>query len=88
MIDTFIIWNQMFLVMCLPFSYRDCSYFYPLLQLLSKFLSAAFSMGETSPNSGPFEPNTLFLGGEAGSDTAMMFHKYDLQGITDSFSSI
>lgn len=37
-------------------------------------------MGETSPNSGPFEPNTLFLGGEAGSDTAMMFHRFDLQG--------
>jgi hypothetical protein len=45
-------------------------------------------MGETSPNSGPFEPNTLFLGGEAGSDTAMMFHKYDLQGITAFSSSI
>ena len=42
----------------------------------------AFSMGETSPNSGPFEPNTLFLGGQGGSDTAMMFHKYDLEGFS------
>ena len=42
----------------------------------------AFSMGETTPNSGPFEPNTLYLGGEGGSDTAMMFHKYDLSGFS------
>lgn len=42
----------------------------------------AFSMGETSPNSGPFEPNTLYLGGESGSDTAMMFHKFDLKGFS------
>lgn len=42
----------------------------------------AFSMGETSPNSGPFEPNTLYLGGQGGSDTAMMFHKYDLEGFS------
>ena len=47
----------------------------------------AFSMGETSPNSGPFEPNTLYLGGEAGSDTAMMFHKYDLQGFSKYIGS-
>jgi putative AlgH/UPF0301 family transcriptional regulator len=42
--------------------------------------ATAFSMGETSPNSGPFEPNTLYLGGEDGKDTALMFHKYDLPG--------
>jgi putative AlgH/UPF0301 family transcriptional regulator len=42
----------------------------------------AFSMGETTPNCGPFEPNTLFLGGESGSDTAIMFHKYDLEGFS------
>jgi hypothetical protein len=28
--------------------------------------ATAFSMGETSPNSGPFNPNTLYLGGEDG----------------------
>lgn len=40
----------------------------------------AFSLGEMYPTSGPFEPNTVYLGGEQGSDTAMMFHKYDLSG--------
>ena len=40
--------------------------------------ATAFSMGETSPNSGPFGMNTLYLGGEDGSDRAIMFHKYDL----------
>ena len=40
--------------------------------------ATAFSMGETSPNSGPFGLNTLYLGGEDGSDRAIMFHKYDL----------
>ena len=40
--------------------------------------ATAFSMGETSPNSGPFGKNTLYLGGEDGSDRAIMFHKYDL----------
>ena len=47
----------------------------------------AFSMGETSPNSGPFEPNTLFLGGQGGSDTAIMFHKYDLEGFSKYIGS-
>lgn len=42
--------------------------------------ATAFCMGETSPNSGPFGPNTLHLGGEDGSDRAIMFHKYDLDG--------
>jgi len=40
----------------------------------------AFSMGETSPNIGIFAPNTLFMGGGNGEDTALMFHKYDLSG--------
>lgn len=40
----------------------------------------AFSLGETAPGIGPFAPNTLFMGGESGSDTALMFHKYDLRG--------
>jgi putative AlgH/UPF0301 family transcriptional regulator len=42
--------------------------------------ATAFSMGETTPNAGVFEGNTLFMGGSDGSDTAMMFHKYDLDG--------
>ena len=42
--------------------------------------ATAFCMGETSPNSGPFGPNTLHLGGEDGSDRAIMFHKFDLDG--------
>ena len=40
----------------------------------------AFTMGETSPNIGIFAPNTLFMGGGGGEDTALMFHKYDLSG--------
>jgi hypothetical protein len=47
----------------------------------------AFSMGESSPNCGPFEPNTVYLGGEGGSDTAMMFHKYDLQGFSKNIGA-
>ena len=41
---------------------------------------SAFTMGETSPNIGVFSPNTLFMGGGSGEDTALMFHKYDLSG--------
>jgi len=44
--------------------------------------ATAFTMGETTPNAGPFEANTLFMGGSDGTDTAMMFHKYDLQGFS------
>lgn len=40
----------------------------------------AFSMGETSPNSGVFAPNTLYMGGETGSDTALFLHKYEMDG--------
>ena len=40
--------------------------------------ATAFSMGETSPNSGPFGMNTLYLGGEDGGDRATIFHKCDL----------
>lgn len=42
--------------------------------------ATAFTMGETSPNCGPFIGNTLYLGGEDGSDKAIMFHKYHLDG--------
>lgn len=42
--------------------------------------ATAYTMGETIPTSGPFEQNTLYLGGEDGSDKAIMFHKYDLEG--------
>jgi len=40
----------------------------------------AFTMGETSPNSGVFAPNTLYMGGETGSDTALFLHKYKMDG--------
>ena len=42
--------------------------------------ATAFTMGETSPNCGNFVDNTLYLGGEDGSDKAIMFHKYELDG--------
>ncbi len=41
---------------------------------------SAFSMGETSPGIGCFETNTLFIGGEQGSDTAIMLGKRQLDG--------
>ena len=41
---------------------------------------SAFSMGETSPGIGCFEANTLFIGGEQGSDTAIMLGKLQLEG--------
>ena len=44
--------------------------------------ATAFSMGESSPNAGCFEANTLFMGGSDGSDTAIMLHKYDLDGFS------
>ena len=40
----------------------------------------AFTMGETSPNIGVFEANTLFMGGNEGSDMAIMLHCKDLGG--------
>ena len=40
----------------------------------------AFSLGETAPGMTTFEANTLFMGGENGNDTAMLFHKYNLGG--------
>lgn len=43
----------------------------------------AFSMGETAPGiDRVFEPNTIFIGGEQGPDMAIMFHKYDLDGMS------
>mmetsp|Transcript_9139 Transcript_9139/g.15135 ORF Transcript_9139/g.15135 Transcript_9139/m.15135 type:complete len:225 (+) Transcript_9139:120-794(+) len=41
---------------------------------------SAFTMGEMAANIGVFQPNTLFTGGSDGTDTAVMFHKYDLGG--------
>jgi putative AlgH/UPF0301 family transcriptional regulator len=41
---------------------------------------SACTMGESSPNIGVFESNTLFLGGNEGSDMAIMVHPYDLAG--------
>jgi putative AlgH/UPF0301 family transcriptional regulator len=41
---------------------------------------SAFSMGETSPGIGCFEANTLYIGGESGSDTAIMLGKVPLDG--------
>ena len=49
--------------------------------------ATAFTMGETSPNAEPFEGNTLFMGGDDGSDTAMMFHRYDLGGMSKYLGS-
>lgn len=40
----------------------------------------AFTMGESSPNIGVFESNTLFMGGTEGSDMAIMLHSFDLGG--------
>jgi putative AlgH/UPF0301 family transcriptional regulator len=40
----------------------------------------AFTMGESSPGIGVFEGNTLYMGGDNGSDTAIMLGKFDLQG--------
>jgi len=40
----------------------------------------AFTMGETSPNIGLFEGNTLFMGGGDGGDTAIMLGRFDLGG--------
>jgi len=45
--------------------------------------ASAFSLGETAPGiGGVFAPNTLFMGGEMGPDMAVMFHKYDLKGLS------
>ena len=41
---------------------------------------SAFTMGELVGNMGPLEANTLFLGGNDGADTAIMLHKYNLDG--------
>ncbi len=42
---------------------------------------SAFSLGESSPGiAPPLAPNNIFIGGEAGVDMAIMFHKYDLGG--------
>ena len=41
---------------------------------------SAFTMGETSPGVGCFEANTLFIGGEQGSDTAIMLGRKPLEG--------
>ena len=49
--------------------------------------ATAFTMGETSPNCGPFGENTLYLGGEDGSDKAIMFHKYSLDGFSKHIGS-
>ena len=40
----------------------------------------AFNMGETSPGIGLFEGNTLYMGGDDGTDTAIMLGKYNLGG--------
>ena len=42
--------------------------------------ASAFSLGETAPGIGLFQPNTLFMGGDQGPDMALMFHKYPLGG--------
>jgi putative AlgH/UPF0301 family transcriptional regulator len=47
----------------------------------------AFTMGETTGNAGPFEANSVFLGGGDGSDTAIMLHKYDLEGFAKYIGS-
>jgi len=39
-------------------------------------------MGESAPNIGVFESNSLFMGGQDGSDMAIMIHKYDLSGLS------
>jgi putative transcriptional regulator len=41
---------------------------------------SAWTLGETAPGIGVFERNTLFMGGEEGSDMAMMFHSYAFEG--------
>eukprot|EP01035_Chromulina_nebulosa_P016201 gene16201-21469_t len=41
----------------------------------------AFTLGESSPNIGVFESNTLFMGGQDGSDMAIMLHRYDFSGL-------
>jgi putative transcriptional regulator len=41
---------------------------------------SACTMGESSPNVGPFQANTLFLGGSEGSDMAVMIHAHNLGG--------
>lgn len=43
---------------------------------------SAFSMGEMSPGIGVFQSNTLFMGGDQGSDTAIMLHSYNITGAT------
>lgn len=40
----------------------------------------AFTMGESSPGIGVFEGNTLYMGGDDGSDTAVMLGKFELAG--------
>jgi putative AlgH/UPF0301 family transcriptional regulator len=47
----------------------------------------AFTMGETTGNAGPFEANSVFLGGGDGSDTAIMLHRYDLEGFAKYIGS-
>lgn len=42
--------------------------------------TSPFTMGEMAPNMGVFAPNALYRGGSEGSDTAVMVHKYDLEG--------
>jgi putative AlgH/UPF0301 family transcriptional regulator len=40
----------------------------------------AFTMGESSPGIGVFEGNTLYMGGDDGSDTAIMLGRFELPG--------
>jgi putative AlgH/UPF0301 family transcriptional regulator len=40
----------------------------------------AFTVGETAPALDVFAENTLFLGGEAGANTALMLHRFALPG--------
>ena len=46
--------------------------------ILSK--ASAFTMGEVSPDIGPFKANKLYMGGESGSDTAIMLHTHEMPG--------
>lgn len=47
----------------------------------------AFTMGEMSPGIGVFEPNALFMGGNQGSDTAIMLHPYELGGFSKNLGN-
>ena len=47
----------------------------------------AFSMGESSPGIGVFEGNTLYMGGDDGSDTALMLGRIDFGGTCKNVGS-